>query len=195
MPLPRLRAGVHELELTIPFTRKTDLEWCYLLGDFGVELRGTVARIIAAPRELGFGDWTSQGLPFYAGNVTYHCRFESHGGEMAIHVPRFKAPLLSLALDGVFAGRIAFAPFRLELGRLEPGEHTLEITAFGNRNNAFGPLHNVDGDSPGQMPDTWRSKGELWTYGYEVKPMGILSAPSVSLLRHDVEHGGSHGPA
>ena len=60
--------------------------------------------------------------------------------------------------------------------------HTLEITAFGNRNNAFGPLHNLDPDSPGQVPNAWRSEGERWTYGYELKPMGILSAPIVNQL-------------
>jgi hypothetical protein len=27
-------------------------------------------------RALAFGGWTRQGLPFYAGNVTYHCSWQ-----------------------------------------------------------------------------------------------------------------------
>ncbi|MBC8104789.1 MAG: hypothetical protein H7Z41_19615, partial [Cytophagales bacterium] len=77
-------AGTHEIVLRIPMTRRTDIEWAYLLGDFGVEVRGSHARLTAPVRELAFGDWTRQGLPFYAGNVTYHCAVEG-SGERATH--------------------------------------------------------------------------------------------------------------
>ena len=179
VPLPAMAPGAHEITLSIPFTRKTDVEWCYLLGDFDVALSGRTAKILAPARILGFCDWSVQGLPFYAGNVTYRCVFETEGGDLAIGVPQFKAPLLSVALNGTPMGKIAFPPHRLELGRVAPGEHTLEITAYGNRFNAFGPLHNVDPDSPGQAPDAWRTKGEHWTYGYQLKTIGIFSAPII----------------
>ena len=28
------------------------------------------------PKVLFYGDWVSQGMPFYAGSVTYRCQFE-----------------------------------------------------------------------------------------------------------------------
>lgn len=40
MTLPELREGVNTLEVTLPITRRDGLEWCYLLGDFGVEIMG-----------------------------------------------------------------------------------------------------------------------------------------------------------
>jgi hypothetical protein len=176
--LHSLAPGKHELMLTIPITRKTSLEWCYLLGDFGVEVRGRAARIVSKVKSLAFGDWTHQGLPFYAGNVTYHCTVHGDGREMMIEVARFKNPLLSVNLDGKAAGKIAFAPFQLNLGQLT-GTHKLDITAYGNRANAFGPLHNADENLKWVGPGAWRSGGNNWTYGYMLKRMGILVAPTI----------------
>jgi hypothetical protein len=130
-------------------------------------------------KTLAFGDWTTQGLPFYAGNVTYHCALHGDGRETMIEIPRFKNPLLSANLDGKPAGKIAFAPFQLNLGQLSTGNRKLDLTAFGNRANAFGPLHHTDETLKWVGPAAWRSTGALWTYGYQLKRMGILSAPIV----------------
>ena len=63
-------------------------------------VRGRQARIVAPVRELAFGDWTSQGLPFYAGNVTYPCTVAGDGALLAVQIPVFKAPLLAVTLNG-----------------------------------------------------------------------------------------------
>ncbi len=177
--LPPLEAGLHAIELTGPYGRATNLEWCYVLGDFGVAVRGRHAEIVASVRELAFGDWTTQGLPFYAGNVTYHGRLEGTGRDMALRVPAYKAPLLSVALNGRPVGRIAFAPYRLDLGVVAAGTHALDITAFGNRVNAFGPMHNTDLTRTWFGPDAWRTSGDSWAYEYHLTPMGILTAPHI----------------
>jgi len=181
IPLPALAVGRHEIEVTLPYGRATNLEWCYLLGDFGVAVRGRHAVIVTPVRELAFGDWTTQGLPFYAGNVTYHSRLEGANRDMALRVPAYKAPLLSVALDGAPVGRIAFAPYRLDLGVLAAGAHALDITAFGNRVNAFGPVHNADPTWTWFGPDAWRTTGDQWADEYQLKTMGILSAPRVEV--------------
>lgn len=180
--LPSISTGRHELVLTIPFTRKTNVEWCYLLGDFGVAVRGRWARITAPVHELAFGDWTHQGLPFYAGNVTYHCTIEGDGSDVLIEVAKFKNPLLAVELDGKPAGKIAFAPFQLELGKLR-GTHKLDITAYGNRVNAFGAVHNANEKLTWYGPAAWRQVGNAWAYEYQLRRMGILMAPTVKTAR------------
>lgn len=177
--LPPLAAGRHELVLAISYTRNANVEWCYILGDFGVDVRGRHARITAPVRELAWGDWTRQGLPFYAGNVTYHCRAMAPGGPVSVRARRFRAPLLSVTLDGRDSGRIAFDPFRVGLGSPEQGEHALDITAFGNRFNAFGALHNTDDFFTWAGPGSWRTQGDNWAYEYQLRPMGILTAPLI----------------
>jgi hypothetical protein len=187
MTLPSIAAGTHELVLTIPFTRKTNLENCFLLGDFGVQVSGRHARVIAPVRELAFGDWVHQGLPFYAGNLTYHCTIEADGQDMMIEASRYKAPLLTAQLDGGPTQPIAFAPYQLELGRLV-GRHRLDITAYGNRVNTFGALHNANEKLTWFGPAAWRQTGEHWAYEYQLKPMGILIAPSIRIShQHDQE--------
>lgn len=179
--LPPLSAGRHELVLSIGFTRKSVVEAAYVLGDFGVKVHGRHARITASVQELAFGDWTTQGLPFYAGNVTYHCRFEAYASPAAIRARHFKAPLLRVVVDGADAGPLAFAPFRVELGILDSREHTLDITAYGNRFNAFGMLHNANEFVTWAGPGSWRTHGDDWAYEYQLRPEGILVAPTIEV--------------
>ena len=58
----------------------------------------------------------------------------------------------------------------------------LFITAYGNRVNAFGPVHHTNPDMKWVGPGAWRSKGNDWTYGYTLKPMGILVAPTIKMV-------------
>ena len=179
VPLPDISPGAHELRLHVPMTRKRVIEWCYLLGDFGVELRGRHARLIEPVRELAFGDWTQQGLPFYTGNLTYHCTVRGDGEPIGIEVPFFKNPVLRAAVDGQDLGPIAFDPFRVSLGALSKGEHRFDLTAYGHRFNGFGCLHNRGPHLRWFGPPSWRSRDNHWAYEYNTYPMGLLVAPIV----------------
>jgi hypothetical protein len=176
VPLPPITAGRHSVTLEIPYGRLSDLEWCYVLGEFGVYVAGRHARLIAPVRELSFGDWATQGLPFYAGNVTYHCTGVGDGNTAAVRLPAFKGALARVALDDTDMGPIAFAPFRCGLGKPR-GAFRLDLTIFGNRANAFGPVHNAERDLSSYGPPAWRSQGDTWAYEYQLRPMGILVAP------------------
>lgn len=183
LELPDLATGTHVLELTLPYGRHTNVEWCYLLGDFGVEVHGRHARLTGAVQTLAFGDWTRQGLPFYAGNVTYNCALPVDHRHLYLSASKFRAPLLSASLNGSEVGKIAFAPYLLDLGPLAPGVHQLDLTAYGNRVNAFGCLHNVDPHTRWYGPNAWRSEGDAWADEYQLRPTGILVAPR--LLEED----------
>lgn len=181
--LPSLSAGTHELVMSIGMTKKNNVEWSYLLGDFGVEINGREAKLVAAPKQLAIGDWSKQGLAFYSGNVTYHFTFEGQDQEMAVEVANFKGPLTAVSLDGKPAGRIAFAPWRLELGRVDKGPHKLDITVFGNRINEFGPVHNTKtpkGYWAGS--GSWYTSGDKWSYDYQLKPLGLIAEPVLKTL-------------
>ena len=177
--LPRIRAGENEILLTIPFNRKTNVEWCYLLGEFGVSVSGREARIVKTPERLLFGDWVGQGFPFYAGNVTYECSFESGEGDAYLEVSHFRAPVVSASVDGKKAGLIAFAPYLLSLGHLDRGVHRVALTAYGNRINSFGAVHNADEAMRYMGPNAWRTEGSAWSYEYRLSRMGILTTPTI----------------
>jgi len=183
--LPSFGVGKHEILLKLPFGLRTNLERVYILGDFGVEVRGRSGEIIAMGESLTWGDWTHMGLPFYAGNVSYSFPFQVDIQEdTIIQVPHFKAPLLKVAVDGKEVGRIAFPPYQLNLGKLVPGEHVATIEAFGNRQNAFGAIHLANTEFKSFGPEAWRTNGYDWSYEYVLESMGILAAPSIF---HDQE--------
>ena len=178
VPLPQLTAGEHELLITMPFAKKTCLEWLYILGDFGVQVNGSLAKITAPVRQLAFGDWVTQGLPFYGGNVTYHCPITFARETYLFEATKFRAPLLEVALDDQTPVPLAFSPYRLDLGELE-GLHTLHITAFGSRINTFGAIHNCNKHEGYFGPFAWRSQGVHYSYEYNLKECGILKSPRI----------------
>ena len=126
VPLPALRAGENTIEVTVPIGQRVGAEACYLLGDFGVRVRGFQTALTRPVRSLCFGDYAAQGLPFYGGNVTYRLEVET-GGDFLLTITNFRAPLLSADVDGKRAGVIAWAPYNLSVsaqpGKTHGGDH------------------------------------------------------------------------
>ena len=176
--LPTLPPGRHELVLHLPYHLRINLEAVYLLGDFGVALHGREAWIVPLPDTLDIGNICNQGLPFYGGNFTYEFHYAARGGEKRVEFPAFKGALISVALDGGDFQPVAFSPFRAPLGELSPGPHRIAVKVMGNRFNTFGTLHNlIPNDYQG--PQAWRTTGKDWCYEYQMRPMGLLSAPRI----------------
>lgn len=177
--LGKLEKGENTIIISRSFGKVSTLEAVYLLGDFGVELKGSTCTVTAPVRELEFGDWTRQGLPFYGGNVTYKCVVEGNDEEVSVMIPHFTQPVCTVSVDGVRTGTVALSPYTAPLGKLSKGKHLVEITAFGNRYNTFAALHMADPACRWYGPDAWRRKGTRWSYEYNVKPSGIIAAPTL----------------
>lgn len=180
--LPDLAPGNHILTAVLSYGRKTNLEWAYLLGDFGVMLCGSRARIVKKAEKIGFGDLTSQTFPFYAGNMTYCCETELSEGEYELEAAKFRAPLLTVSVDEGKEIPVFEAPYRAALGHLAQGRHRIRVTAYGSRVNAFGAVHNCDESTFWFGPDAWRTKGSQYSYEYQLKRTGILAAPKLYKL-------------
>ncbi|MBT9777991.1 hypothetical protein GPL15_15935 [Clostridium sp. MCC353] len=180
IPLGVLEKGANELCLVRGFHDGTNLEAVYLLGDFGVKVSGSGAAVTKPVRHLRFGDWNVQGLPFYGGNVIYHISLEGEGTPLTVAVNKFSSPLIRVDYQGRKQGIIAFSPYELTTEPVEKGETCIEITAFGNRINTFGALHNCDSGDNKAAPDYWRTTGCAWSYEYCLRPSGILKAPVIT---------------
>jgi hypothetical protein len=180
IPLPGLAVGLNTLTLLVPFDKATDVENCFLLGHFGVRVSGRFATVTAYPTNLPFGDITRMGLPFYGGNITYHCRVHANGGQTLLKAAHFKNPVLSVDVNNKRTGIIAYAPYTADLGDLPPGQHEIAVTAYGNRVNTFGTLHNANVTETWFGPDAWRTTGDQWSPEYRLKPTGILVSPSIT---------------
>lgn len=171
--LPDFDRGSHVIEIQLSYTRETSVEWFYLLGDFGVVLEGTRAVVTEPVHKLGFGDWLHQGLPFYGGNVTYHCTSPSDGN--VIQIPQYRATTIRVSSGGESCS-IYRQPHMADLP-LKQGKN-LDITLFGHRANCFGPVHLAE---PMEWlgPNAWRVVGSRFSPEYQLKPLGLMSAPIV----------------
>ena len=199
--LPSLKPGDHVIQIIRDYRDDTNIERAYLLGDFGVAVEGDKLTVTEPIRTLHWGDVAPQGLPFYGGNITYHTTFSlSDDMNVAIRFPSrqadispelcgrqavreidfaaFHGTLVSAALDGKAAGDIAFSPFQLNLGKLASGDHKLDITLYGNRENSFGPIH-LSGRIRWIGPNAWRTAGDMFTYDYSLMPLGIMKSPFI----------------
>jgi len=183
IPLGVLRQGENELLLTYDFGESTNLEWCYLLGAFGVTVSGRQTEITQLPAQLGFGSYHSQGLPFYGGNLIYESWVDLPAGELWVETPVFHAPLLGVSLDGGEEQPIFLAPYRTCLGQVEAGRHCIRICSYGSRINQFGQVHNCNLAERYYGPKTWRTTGKKWCYEYRLKDVGVLTAPLLRVYK------------
>lgn len=174
--LPLLAPGPHRIIVQLEFHSGVHLEWCYLLGAFHAAVWGSRIKLKRKSQRIAFGPWKTQGLPFYGGNLTYRCRIQIEEGDYQLQVPHFAAPLLLVFLDGREMGILLSGSSRVTLGHLS-GNHCLEIKTFGNRINTFGAVHNTRETIAWYGPSAWRSKGREFSYAYQLRDTGILSAP------------------
>lgn len=181
LPIPSVKVGENILELKILYEKKETVEWCYLLGDFGVEVHGREKRLIKQAGRLSFGSIVTQGLPFYSGAVTYHIPFSmTDTGTLSVCIPNYHAALLKCSIDDAPECPIAFSPYEMRT-EVTKGDHMLHLTAYINRTNGFGPVHNADPNLTWFSPEAWTSTGDFWTYEYVLQEEGIMDAPVLTL--------------
>ena len=179
--LGRLRKGENEVVLRMPFGPGSNVEACYLLGEFGAAVSGDTARITKKPEMLGFGDMAPQGFPFYGGCVEYCTEVETKAGTVEIEIPEYYAALLHVELDEKQADVFA-EPYTARFEKVAAGVHSLRLTAYGTRINTFGQLHNCNRKEEYYGPKSYRTSGKNWSYVYQFHQTGVTVAPIVRVL-------------
>ncbi|MBM4087398.1 MAG: hypothetical protein FJ272_21610, partial [Planctomycetes bacterium] len=120
-----LKVGRNEIALTCNYDEDHGFEAAYLLGGFGVELEGLDATLIPPVTELSTGDWVAQGLPFYAGNVSYLAQVQptlSAGERLFVQIPEYDGVAVQVWVNGQSAGVIAWPPNEVNITDLARGE-------------------------------------------------------------------------
>ncbi|HZK27158.1 MAG TPA: hypothetical protein VFD00_06440, partial [Thermoclostridium sp.] len=179
--LPALKKGMNILTVKIPFGKTTNVEYCYILGNFNVKVEGYVKTIIEPTNTIGFSSITNQGMPFYGGNITYKTQIETGDCSLVIKANNYRGSLVAVDIDGKRVGVIAFAPYTLTVDNIKSGKHKIEFTLFGNRHNTFGALHNADTAIDWFGPNCWRTVGDAWCYEYKLKDAGIMASPIIQI--------------
>lgn len=179
--LPGIKRGENTLMIKLPFGKTTNIESCFILGEFNVRVEGFIKTITEPTNQISFSSVTNQGMPFYGGNITYKTEIETGNCNLVVKANNYRGAMIAVSIDGKRAGVIAYAPYRLSLGNVQAGKHTIEFTLFGNRFNTFGALHNADTAMTWFGPNGWRTTGDAWCYEYRVKDFGIMASPIIEI--------------
>lgn len=127
LPVNALKNKENVLEISFDFYEKTNVEACYLLGDFGVNVGGRV-EMIADAKWLSAGDFTKQGFPYFGGRMV-----------LMANVPnghyRLQTDEMLCALARINGETLAFSPYQTEFDVVD-GVMRIELAA--TRNNMFG---------------------------------------------------------
>ena len=185
LPLPGLREGKNELVVRVRFDEGADIESMFLLGDFGVRLRGVETLITPAPDLVAPGDWVAQDLPFYAAAVTYKIPAEVHldpGARAVVVLPSWKGACVRVRVNGTPCGTIAWQPYECDVTEsIRPGRNLLELDVVSSRHNAFGPLHQAVPEPPWVGSGNFQTSGERWQDVYQLRPCGLMEPPYLSI--------------
>lgn len=180
--LPHINKGENILTVKLKLSIRSNTEWCYVLGDFGVKVEGDVKTIIPRADKIGYSALRMQTMPFYGGNIIYKNEIETPDCDLLIRAPFYRGAVIKVYVDGVDCGYIANAPYSLEVTGIKAGKHTVDFKLFGNRYNSFAAVHDTVYSRRWFGPNMWRTSGDEFSYEYQLKDMGILGAPTVTVF-------------
>ncbi|MBQ9787857.1 MAG: hypothetical protein IJW33_06795 [Lentisphaeria bacterium] len=177
-----LREGENILLLDTVFPGNgSGLENIFILGDFGVK-----NECITSPvRQLPFGDWTKNGLPFYTGNLIYELTLPD--GVDAVKITDWRGTALAYAVDdSAEYTLLAWPPFVIPVS----GGKRLRIKLLNSRRNAFGPFYLKN-----NWPD-WTGPDQFVSFEVaerQLVPCGILQPPELLFCKKNFSAEDDHG--
>lgn len=173
--LQNLKPGENRIRTVISYQNSTELENCYLIGSFGVNLD---RRLYNNP-VLSIGDWTKQGYLHYIGSMTY---------QFLLNLEAFQKVILDMSkFQGVCAaavinGAVLEIPWRAEgiqdiTHMVAAGDNYIEITVTGSPRNMLGPFHLKEGKRVITNDSCFTVTGEEYGKEYCTVPYGLMEAP------------------
>jgi hypothetical protein len=169
IPLELLVYGKNSIVLKTVYKESSNLEAIYLLGDFGVQLDGTVRRIVPKVGKIEIGDLCLQGFPFYSGAVTYHLPLPTGAS-------RLRLPSIGGACAKVNGQMLGWDPFEADV---DACDGAVDVEVILSRRNTFGPLHDAVKVRRHNGPDHWMTEGSEYTSECVFVPSGLLAGALV----------------
>ena len=187
-----LRKGDNELSLECLYDAShPGFENIYLLGMFGVWLKGSKPRIGRLPEKLQIGDWTTQGLPFYSGSLTYRRNIRINkkpGRHIVVCIPEYRGVGVRVLVDGQPAGLIGWEPNEVDItDAINNSTLEIGIEILGHRRNSHGPLHHSEKWPEWTGPLQFITEGKDRIPGFQVVPCGLMASPYLEIRKLGVE--------
>ncbi len=172
------RKGENLLEIKGVVGVDTELESCFVIGDFAVSTFGGL-RMGRKPALAQGRDVTAEGYPFFTGSLRLckTVRIEAVGARAYLRLDRVDCTLARVWINGESAGFLAWEPYCVELTPwLRRGENRLEIELITTRRNLLGPHHyKFREQETFSVPARWINEA-YWMDEYYFAPLGVQGA-------------------
>jgi hypothetical protein len=172
-----IRRGENEIEISGRFGLDSEIEPCFLVGEFGVD-RKTFDLTKARSRVTG-ENLVDEGLPFFIGRVVLTKSFtvEKLGGETYVRFKELDAIVATVRVNGSEAGRLAWDPYVVDVSKLvRPGRNEIEVELATSLHNLLGPHHDKVGEVRHFVIDRCWMDAADWTDDYFFVPVGVQGA-------------------
>lgn len=132
--------------------------------------------------ELGSGNWTTQGFPFFAGKVTVETEFvmgaeERKSGHWIVRVRSPCVSCIRLWANGRECGLRAWAPWEWDVSvavrEMQGDRLVVRMEICGNLRNVFGPHHYDNDDKLNFLSEQAFFDKQRWTNRYVLQPLGL----------------------
>jgi len=104
--LASIKTGINELILSCGYQNRMEVEDCYIIGEFGVDVNMNITK---EPEIMHFGDWCLQGYLHYCGSMIYKFDFDYRNGcgeKAIIELGNYNAVTVEVRVNGAAAGHI-----------------------------------------------------------------------------------------
>jgi len=184
IPSAALKTGKNLVEIATDFHYGSNPEAMFILGNFGVTLKGRTRMLGKLPATLNLGDITLQGLPFYSGKVAYALPIPGPAPtprcQAVIRLPSIGGACAVVRAPGQSDILIPWHPYEADItSLLKPGVKTLELEVVTTRRNSFGPLHEWPHNTTAVGPLSFLTEGDRFREDYVLVPNGLLKAPEL----------------
>ena len=185
--------GVHEVERN-KLTYNTELEACYLTGNFGVEFDGDFTygerksifcdedySLVKSRDVIDITKITEQNFWFFQGKMNLEQSINISKDVNTKYYIGFKTlncPAAHIYINDEFAGDISFAPHKVDVTNLlVNGENKVTVKLLSGNRNLLGPHHRVEGEIYSVSPDTFTKTlkhdgTNAWNDGYSFVKFG-----------------------
>lgn len=182
VPTNYLQQGRNTVELIANFSRNLDLEALYLIGDFGVELKGIQRTLTKLPAKLKVGDIATQGLPFYSGpfaTMVGNLPEPAAGERVMLQMPGFDGRLHRTE-QRLCAPDLRMAPYKKDVTRWPKKRRCSAVERGAYAPQHIRPAHALPARAGAYGPWNWRTEGGSFTMDqYTLLPAGLTQQPTL----------------
>lgn len=176
-----VRAGSNVIEVTTTLHPLTEIEHCYIVGNFDVVRRGEREFVISGAREVGAAtNLAEEGFPFFCGAITVSTEValpaarELSAQRVYLELSGENVAVAEVHLNAERCGAVFPSDRRVEVTEhLRKGRNALSIKLVGTLRNLLGPHHFTGAESRSAIALLTPPRDDEWTDAYLIMPFGV----------------------